>query len=240
MISQNLVISRSRDPEYTERPAFERSRLEYEAAADAARGAIFAMTSMRQRMLDLNQRKAAACADAETARIRWSRLLRESGGVLTTDLEDLRASERSSLSLADEYQAMCEELETSLISSEVSAADLAATALSKRRVALSAAAEDAFVDLQMAIGPSFEHAYRLFQREQAESMPPGERHSDKEALMAFVSRFSALILQNSSPTAQQTYESIGISELKVEDIPHELLHSPVRRSMLRELSKNPA
>jgi len=188
-------------------------------------------------MLDLSQRKGAARADAETARTHWSRLLRDSDGVLTADLEALRASERSSLSLADEYQAMCEELEPSLLRCEVAAADLANTALSKRRAAVSAAAEDALGDLQLAIRPHFEHAYGLFRREQAETMPAGERHLDKEALMAFVSRLSALLSQNSSPPAQQTYESIGISELRVEDIPHELLHSPVRRSMARELSK---
>ncbi len=232
MISNNLVVARSRDPECTERSAFELSRMEYEAAADAARAAISAMTSMRQRILDLNQRKASARADAETARSRWSRLLRDSDGVLTSDLEDLRASERSSLSLADEYQAMCAGLEASLISSEVAAAGLATTALAKQRAAVSAAAEDAFAHLQRTFGPSFERTYLLFRREHAEAVPMGQRHSDEEALMAFVSRFAGAIVQSSLPTAQQICQAIGVSELDVDDIPRNLLRSPARRSML--------
>jgi len=232
MSSQNLVVTCGQGAKCAERSSFEHCRVEYEAAAEAARGAISAVTSLRQRLADLTQRMAAARGDAETARSRWSHLLRESGGVLTSDLEDLRASERSSLSLADEYQAMSGELEASLINSEVAAAGLAATALAKRRAAVSAAAEDAFGDLQQVIGPSFERAYLLFRREHAETMPLGQRHNDEEALMTFVSRFAASILQNFLPTAQQTCEAIGISELKVDEIPHKLIHSPARRSML--------
>lgn len=239
MSSRNVADPAHSDQRCTEHSATERCLLEYEAAAEAARNAIATMTSVRQRMDDLKQRKAAACADAESARSRWSRLLRESGGVLTTDLEDLRASERSSLSLADEYQAMHGELETSLMSSEATAAGLAAAAIGKRGTAVSAAAEDVFNDLLQYAGAHFKRVYLLFERADADTVPARQRRTDEEVLMEFVSRLAASILQKPSPAAQQTYDSIGISELKIDDIPGALIHSPTRRSMLMRAAERP-
>ncbi len=100
-------------------------RAAYEIKAQELREAIARKIAMIERVKTIVRAEQAAKADAEAARQQWSAKLRDSDGALSRDIQKLRVTERSALSLMDEYQEMQQELSPMLASHDLNVAGIA-------------------------------------------------------------------------------------------------------------------
>ncbi|MCF3486360.1 hypothetical protein [Stenotrophomonas maltophilia] len=112
----------------------------------------------------MQRAKLAAQSDAAAARQQWSAKLRDADGNLTRDVQKLRASERSALSLAEEYEAMEGEIADELRRLELELAEVADRCLSTANGVIREAASQAYEQLLTNVGESLAVAFELFSK----------------------------------------------------------------------------
>lgn len=110
----------------------------------------------------MRQSQQAAQGEADAARAQWAVKLRENDGTLTREIQKLRASERSALSLVEEYQDIAKELESELPRMDLELAAIASNAIQSRNAIVKEAAAEAYEQLLAQAGNAVAMALRLF------------------------------------------------------------------------------
>lgn len=119
-------------------------RARYKAAAQALSEALGRKRAMIERAATMARAGEAAQAQANATCERYRRLLRQADGELTREIQKLRASERSSLALVEEYAATRQEIATQIVSMELEVAELAEKGIHRRNRMVDPAAREAF------------------------------------------------------------------------------------------------
>lgn len=187
--------------------------------------------------IDTMQRaKQAAQGDAAAARQQWSAKLRDSDGTLTRDIQKLRASERSALSLAEEYEAMEDEIEAELPLLELELAEVADRCLSSANGVISEAASQMYEQFLAQAGDSLAVAFALFSK--SENAGKGYRISADVAELSsrFFSRLEMVVVHRLRDPAvtKQVAERLGLPPMDMSEVDMKLVHSPASRSALRQ------
>lgn len=208
------------------------ARLAYEAAAQRLRDALVRKAAMKGRVEKMERARGAAQEDAAGARQKWSNLLRESDGVLTREVQKLRATERGSLNLMEEYEAMQQEMAAPLASLELEVAALADLNMTSHNRVVRQAAQDAFTALMERMGSFITTAYLLSKRAETAPLPSRNRPSEEALESDFLQSIRREIQSRADSVASLVTEAIGVSKLELEGVDMELVKSPARRSML--------
>ncbi len=122
------------------RAAFEQARLQMEELRVRFR-------AYRGKVQTTERSMQAAQAEADNAREQWRDKLRESDGVITKDVQRLRADERAAYTLIEEYQSIHEEMQRTLAGMQLELAEAAKTCISTREGLATAMFEDALVEV---------------------------------------------------------------------------------------------
>lgn len=210
----------------------ERSRSDFEASAEETRHAISRVSACLERVADMRKKQACAIADADAFKAQWSMMLRETDGVLTKDLQDLRSAERDARALAEELALIGLEAERSVEELSISAATSASKSVALRRVVLRLVADEALANLLAKFTGDLQRAYSLFRRCEVESRTRRDRPDEGELLNAFATRVTASLALASSDFDGGLNAAMGVSELDLTGIDLELMSSPAKRSLL--------
>ncbi|MGS0518479.1 hypothetical protein ACQR5T_08105 [Xanthomonas oryzae pv. oryzicola] len=208
-------------------------RARYEAAARALSEALGRKRAMSERAATMARAGEAAQAQANAACDRYRRLLRQADGELTREIQKLRASERSSLALVEEYAAMRREIATQIVSMELEVAELAEKGIDLRNSVLDAAAREAFDALIDKAGDAMATAYLLYCRATLQPLPVRMRPNDEQVLAEFLHRLGKKMQERTGAVAGAVAEALGASELELVDVDMVLAGSPARRAVLR-------
>lgn len=207
-------------------------RSDFESSAEETRRAIHRVNTSLERISSLKAREGSAIAEADRLRMQWSKLLRETDGVLTKELQDLRSAEREARSLAEELALIGLEAQKSMEELRIDAATSASKSAALRRVVLSLVTDRVLDDLSKKLAPDLQRAYSLFRRREIESRTRRDRPDDSALLVAFAARFTAQLRQYSSDSDKDLNAAMGLSELDLTGIDPDLMNSPARRSLL--------
>ncbi len=186
--------------------------------------------------VDTMQRaKQAAQGDAIAARQQWSAKLRDTDGNLTRDVQKLRANERSALSLAEEYQAMEDEIAAELPQLELELAELADCYFSTAEGVTSEAASQAYEQLLAQAGDSLAVAFSLFSKAENAGVHYSQSASTGELASTFFGRLGEAVRHrlNDSAVTDQVAQQLALPPMDLNAVDMELVRSPARRSQLR-------
>ncbi|WP_435004712.1 hypothetical protein [Xanthomonas arboricola] len=212
-------------------------RARYEAAAQALSEALVRKRAMREHAAKMARAGEAARAQANAVCDQYRELLRQADGELTREIQKLRASERSSLTLVEEYAAMQKEIQAQVTGMELEVAELASAAMGLRNRMLELASQETFDTLMAQAGDAMAAAYTLYRRATLSSVQLQMRPSDDQVLAGFVYKPEKQIKERVGLVGEQVASAIGVRELKLDGVDVVLAGSPSRRAML---SRRPA
>ncbi|AZR37074.1 hypothetical protein NX08_019600 [Xanthomonas vasicola] len=188
---------------------------------------------MHERAATMARAGEAAQAQANVACERYRQLLRQAEGELTREIQKLRASERSSLALVEEYAAMRQEIATQIVSMELEVAELAEKGIDLRNSVLDAAAREAFDAMIDKAGDAMATAYALHRRATLSPLLARIRPSDDQVFAGFLHQLGQQIKMRSSAVNDAVAEVIGVQDLELDGVDMTLAASPARRANQR-------
>lgn len=208
-------------------------RARYEAAAHALGEALERKRAMSERATKMARAGEAAQAQVNAVREQYRQLLRQTDGELTREIQKLRATERSSLTLVEEYAEMQHEIQVQVKGMELEVAELASTCMELRSRVLGLASQEAFDALMAQAGDAMAAAYVLHRRATLSAMLVKMRPSDDQVLAGFVHKLERQIKERVGLVGEQAAGATGVKELELDGVDMELAWSPARRLMLR-------
>ncbi|MCF8828027.1 hypothetical protein KIP45_18580 [Xanthomonas campestris pv. raphani] len=188
---------------------------------------------MHERAATMARAGEAAQAQANAACERYRQLLRQAEGELTREIQKLRASERSSLALVEEYAAMRQEIATQIVSMELEVAELAEKGIDLRNSVLELASREAFDALMEQTCDAMATAYVLHRRAALSPLLAQIRPSDEQVLAGFLHQLGQQIKMRSSAVNDAVAEVIGVQGLELDGVDMTLAASPARRANQR-------
>ncbi len=186
--------------------------------------------------VDTMQRaKLAAKGDAAAARQQWSIKLRDADGNLTRDIQKLRASERSALSLAEEYEAMEGEIAAELPRLELELAEIAKDCLSTKNAIASEAASHAYGQLLKQASDSLAVAFALFSLAENAGVNYQQSASADELASKFFGRLSNAVRQrlDDAAVADQVVQQLALPPMDMNEVNMQLAGSLAARTRLQ-------
>ncbi|MDN8662393.1 hypothetical protein [Stenotrophomonas indicatrix] len=178
----------------------------------------------------------AAKDDASRVRQEWSNKLREGNGTLTRQIQKLRATERSALSLAEEYDALADDVSSSLPSLELELAGIADTCIQLRNGVFKEAAPLALEEVMAQAGDGLAVAFSLF----VASANASVHHTHASTDDVLAEKFSALLsrairARSSTPAVHELIrQQLALPALDLSQVDMSLVESPAMRSRARQ------
>ncbi|MFA1768326.1 hypothetical protein QT922_012995 [Xanthomonas campestris pv. campestris] len=212
----------------------EQIRAKFEAASQALRDALIKKSAMKERAATMTRARDAAEAEATAARQQWSALLRDADGVLTRDVQKLRAAERSALTLVEEYVAMQQEIESLLAEVEIEVAELAEISIDLHDAVLRLASGEAFSLMMAQSGDAIATAFVLFRRAENARVLARSRPSDDELRSMFLHQLGTKMDAYMQAASDSVRDVIGVPKLMLDGVDMELARSPARRAQLKQ------
>ncbi|MCC8620940.1 hypothetical protein [Xanthomonas vesicatoria] len=206
------------------------TRGRYEAAAQALSEALGRKKAMTERAARMTRASEAAQAQANAVCAQWRELLRQADGEITREIQKLRASERSSLTLMEEYAAMHKEIQGHMTSIELEVAELAEKSIRERNKVLELASREAFDALMAQACDAMATAYVLHRRAALSPLLAQFRPSDEQVLAGFLHQLGQQINMRSSAVNDAVVEVIGVRGLELDGVDMTLAASPARRA----------
>lgn len=184
----------------------------------------------------MQRARQAAQADADAARDRWRKKLREGDGTLTREVQKLRVAERSALSLAEEYGAFEAEIVKDLPRIDFEAADLASKCISLKSAVIQDAAEQLYDQTLIQVSDRLALAFKLFCKAESSSVPSREKSTVDELAGQFFWRINRHICKqlDDAPVDDQLDAYLALPQFDLRDVDMDIVRSPVRREMLRK------
>ncbi len=213
-------------------------RARYEAAAQALSEALGRKRAMSERAAKMARAGEAAQAQANAVREQYRELLSQVDGELTREIQKLRASERSSLTLVEEYAALQQEIQTQVTGMELEVAELAWAGMERRNRVLELASQEAFDALMALAGDAMAATYALHRRATLSSVLVQMRPSDGQVLAGFVYKLEKQIKERLDSVGEQVDREIGVKELELDGADMVLAGSPSRRAVLRRAEED--
>lgn len=179
--------------------------------------------------------KQAAQGDAAAARQQWSVKLRNADGNLTRDVQKLRANESSAFSLAEEYQAMEDEISAELPQLELELAEVADRFISTADGVTSEAASRAYEQFLAQAGDSLAVAFALFSKAENGAVHYRQSASADELASSFFGRLGNAVRHrlNDSSVTDLVAQRLALPLLDLSAVDMGLVRSPARRSQLQ-------
>ncbi|MCL1552490.1 hypothetical protein [Xanthomonas nasturtii] len=215
-------------------PRLDHVRANFEDAAQALRDAVNRKSAMKERAATMARARDAAESEASVARQQWSALLRDADGVLTRDIQKLRAAERSALTLVEEYAAMQQEIESLLAAMDLEIAELAGTSIDLHDTVVRLASGEAFSRLMAQSGDAIAAAFVLFKRTEDARVLVRSRLSDDELRSMFLHQLGTTMDAHMQAADDSVRSIIGVPALDLAGVDMALARSPARRSQLRQ------
>ena len=204
--------------------------LEMNAARDAKRAVLQKIQSTEKAM-------QAAQAEAEDAKAQWRKLLRDSDGTLTKEIQKLRAAERSAYELKEEYEAILAEVRQVLVGKELALVDVADRYISAESKSRTAAAEAALSSIVEQHGGELRRAMALHLdaliarefklQEKFKTFAPWADSKAEDVHQVFMQELLQRVLQLPTDTAS------AVRRIDLREVDMELLKSPAKRTMLK-------
>ncbi|ARV24837.1 hypothetical protein ABFO19_19975 [Xanthomonas citri pv. glycines] len=212
----------------------EQARMKFEDASQALRDGLSRKSAMKERAATMARARDAAEAEATAARQQWSALLRDADGVLTRDVQKLRAAERSALTLVEEYVLMQQEIQSLLAVVEIEVAELAEKSIDLHDAVVRLASGEAFSLMMAQSGDAIATAFVLFRRAENARVLARSRLSDDELRSMFLHQLGANLDAHMQAAEDSAKGIIGVPALELGGVDMELARSPARRSHLRQ------
>ncbi|CEM59812.1 hypothetical protein [Xanthomonas campestris] len=208
-------------------------RAAYDAAAQALHEALARKKALTERAATMTRAREAAQAEADATRQQWSGLLREADGALTRDIQKLRAAETSALTLVEEYGAIHQEIGMQVKAMEVSVAELAEVAISKRSVVIELASREAFDAMVENVGDEVARAFVLYKRA-ASVTSGGSMASDSQVRSAFLEQLGRYVDKRMETVSDKVTQAEVMRELELNGVDMSLVGRPLRRAQLQQ------
>lgn len=179
----------------------------------------------------MRQSQRAAQGEAEAARVQWAAKLRESHGTLTRGIQKLRATERSALSLVEEYRDIATELESELPRIDLELAAIASDAIQSRNAIVKEAATEAYDQLLVQAGDAVAMALRLFSMAENAGVLQRMTKDQGELAREFFGRLNVDVCRRlaEASVAMQAEQRLQLPPLDLSDVDRELIDSPAAR-----------
>ncbi|MCD0258369.1 hypothetical protein JWH11_08580 [Xanthomonas melonis] len=208
--------------------------MKFEDASQALRDAVSRKSAMKERAATMARARGAAEAEATAARQQWSALLRDADGVLTRDVQKLRAAERSALTLVEEYVAMQQEIQSLLAAVEIEVAELAEKSIDLHDAVVRLASGEAFSLMMAQSGGAIATAFVLFKQAENSGVLARSRLSDEELRLMFLHQVGVKMDAHMQAANDSVRDVLGVPELVLDGVDMALAKSPARRSQLRQ------
>ncbi|WP_253254414.1 hypothetical protein [Xanthomonas arboricola] len=212
----------------------EQARIKFENASQSLRDALSRKSAMKERAATMVRARDAAEAEATAARQQWSALLRDADGVLTRDVQKLRAAERSALTLVEEYVAMQQEIQSLLAAAEIEVAELAEKSIDLHDAVVRLASGEAFSLMMAQSGSAIATAFVLFRQAENAKMPVRSHLSDDELRSMFLHQLGTKMDAYMQVASDSVRDVIGVPRLMFDGVDMELARSPARRAQLKQ------
>ncbi|WP_423170988.1 hypothetical protein [Stenotrophomonas maltophilia group sp. CASM26] len=184
-----------------------------------------------------------AKSDAATARQQWSAQLRDGDGTLTRSIQKLRVTERSALSLAEEYEALAKEVASPLPRLDLELAEIASTCMTYRDGVIKEVAAQVYQEVLAQAGDHLAVALGLFAKAESAGIHHRQQASDDDLAARFFHRLSIDVRQcvDSLKVREHIQQQLALPALDLGVVDMKLATSPSTRSIrARELNEGPA
>jgi len=184
----------------------------------------------------MQRARQAAQADADAAREKWRKKLREGDGTLTREVQKLRVAERSALNLAEEYGSFEEEIAKDVPRVELEAVDLASKCISLSSAVIQDAAQQLFDQTLMQVTDSLVLAFKLFCKAENSGLPSRQKSTVDELAGQFfwqINRHICSRLDNAS-VDDQVDAYLALPRFDLREVDMDIVSSPARRETLRK------
>lgn len=189
--------------------------------------------------VDTMQRaKQAARGDAAAARQQWSAKLRESDGTLTREIQKLRATERSALSLSEEYEAMQCEISAELPHIEIELATVASRCINAKAYIAKEVAGKFYQQVLAGAGESLAVAFALFSLAENADLEVRMEADRDELESKFFTRLGHDLRQHlrGEAVGASVRAWLALPVMDMQDVDTNLMRSPATRLKLQAQS----
>lgn len=192
--------------------------------------------ALRGKVDTMSRARQAAQGDAKAARQQWSAKLRDSDGTLTRDIQKLRASERSALSLAEEYEAMEAEISAELPRLDLELAEAARNCIITQGDVAIEAAGSAYEQLLELVGTGLAVAFNLFSMVERAKKPSHTELDDEMLAGRFFARFEvdAIRRVDGAVVSEEVRKRLALPRMDMSEVDLQLVKSPIRRLKLQK------
>lgn len=210
-------------------------RLRMSELAAQLTGATERKRALRGKVGTMCRARQAAQSDAQAARQQWSAKLRDSDGMLTRDIQKLRANERSALSLAEEYEAMEAEMAAEQPRLDLELALIAKDCIEVKGYVAADAATGAYDRLLEQFGTPLAVAFELFSVAERANKQFRDPLDQDELAARFFGRLSIDARRRTKVAAlsEEVDSLLALPPMDMSEVDMKLAGSASARSMLQ-------